>query len=91
MFVRGGVLVRMVVKGVRGERVRLGPQIVGRAGTSAGEGYGMEASWDGQGWTQNARHELVSRVAVDGCAGAGVTFVLPPTVLFLRAVLLRGR
>lgn len=67
------------------------PQIVGRAGTSAGEGDGVKTSGDGQGWTQYTGHELVSRVAVDGCAGAGVTVVLPPTVLFIRAVLLRGR
>lgn len=50
-----------------------------RAGSAAGEGDGMEASWDRQGGAEDPGHELVSRVAVYGRA-AGVSLVLPPAV-----------
>lgn len=80
MFIGGGVLVRMVVQGVRGQRVGFRPKVVRRAGSAAGEGDGVEASRDGQGWAEDPGHQLVSRVGVYGRA-AGVSLVLPPTVL----------
>lgn len=66
------------------------PKVVGRAGSATGEWDGVEASRDRQGRAEDAGHQLVSRVGVYGRA-AGVSLVLPPTVLFLCAVLLRGR
>lgn len=56
------------------------PKVVRRAGSAAGERHGVEASWDGQGGAEDPGHQLVSRVGVYGRA-AGVSLVLPPTVL----------
>lgn len=81
MFVAGGVLVGVVVQGVGGQGVSFRPQVVRGAGPAAGgEGDRVETSRDGQGGTEDAGHELVSRVGVYGRA-AGVPLVLPPTVL----------
>lgn len=51
-----------------------------RAGPAAGEWDRVEASWDGQGGTEDPGHQLVSWVGVYGRA-AGVALVLSPTVL----------
>lgn len=56
------------------------PQVVGRAGSATRERDCVEAAWNRQGGTENAGHELVSRVRVYGCA-AGVSVVVPPAVL----------
>lgn len=80
VFVGAGVLVGVVVQGVGGQRVGLGPQVVGRAGPPAAQRHGVEAPRDGQGGAEHAGHELVGGVGVDG-RGPGVTLVLPPAVL----------
>lgn len=80
MFIGGGVLVGVVVQGVRGQGVRFWTKVVRRAGPAAGEWDRVEASWDGQGGTEHPGHQLVSWVGVYGRA-AGVAFVFSPTVL----------
>lgn len=83
VFVGAGVLVGVVVQGVGGQRVGLGPQVVGRAGPPAAQRHGMEAPRDGQGGAEHAGHELVGGVGVDG-RGPGVTLVLSPAVLCVQ-------
>lgn len=56
------------------------PEVVRRAGSATGEWDCVEASWDGQGGAEDPGHQLVSWVGVYGRA-AGVSLVLPPTVL----------
>lgn len=80
MFIGGGVLVGVVVQGVRGQGVRFWTKVVRRAGPAAGEWDRVEASGDGQGGTEHPGHQLVSWVGVYGRA-AGVAFVFSPTVL----------
>lgn len=80
VFVGAGVLVGVVVQGVRGKRVGLGPQVVGWTGPPAAQRHGVEAPRDGQRWTEHTGHELVGRVGVEG-RGPGVALVLPPAVL----------
>lgn len=80
MFVGSGVLVGVVVQGVRRQRVGVRPQVVGRAGSATCERDGVEAPRDRKGRTENAGHQLMSRVCVYGCA-AGVPLVVPPAVL----------
>lgn len=80
MFVGGGVLVRVVVQCVRGQRVGIRPKVVRRARSAAGERDGVEASWDGQGRAEDPGHQLVSWVGVYG-RPAGVPLVLPSAVL----------
>ena len=79
MFVGGGVLVRVVVQGVRGEGVSILAEIVRGAGAPPAEGHAVESSGDGKGGAKDAGHQLVSGVGVDGCA-AGVSVVVPPIV-----------
>lgn len=76
VFVGAGVLVGVVVQGVRGQRVGLGPQVVGRTGPPAAQRHGVEAPRDGQRRAEHAGHELVGRVGVEG-RGHGVALVLP--------------
>lgn len=80
MFVGGGVLIRVVVQGIRRQAVGVRAEVVGGARSAAREGDAVEASWDGQGGAEDPGHQLVSRVGVHGRA-AGVPLVLPPAVL----------
>lgn len=80
VFVGGGVLVGVVVQGVRGDGVGLGSEVVGRAGAPTAERHGVEASRHGEGGAQDPGHELVGGVGVYGGA-AGVAVVVPSAVL----------
>ena len=82
VFVRCGVLVRVVMQRVRGQRVGVGPQVVGRrgAGSAAAEGDGVETPGHGERRAEDPGHQLVGGVAVDGRAG-GVAVVIPSDVV----------
>lgn len=81
VFVGGGVLVRVVMQGVWGERVSIRAEVVGRARTPTGEGDAVESSRDRESGAENTGHQLMGWVAVYGRA-TGVSIVVPSTILF---------